>query len=116
MPSPRPIKRQWDRSFAVPRNKRGYHASGASMMRPSASSIFSVSLVTETLSAVTSRNSLVKVFIPTLQQLSLVLLGQLLQPCQFMTAKASTLREANWIEPEFGFVFLSLDVAITSVK
>ena len=78
IPSPPPMSRQRARCFVVPCRSRGYHASGASTVRPSANSTLSVSFVTLTFSAATSRNSFVKVLIPTIQQLLLILLDQLL--------------------------------------
>ena len=102
IPSPPPMSRQRARCFVVPCRSRGYHASGASTVRPSANSTLSVSFVTLTFSAATWRNSFVKVLIPTIQQLLLTLLDQLLQPVQLMAAKTTTLRQPCRIKPEFG--------------
>src|SRR6266540_1499987 len=63
------MSRQRWRSRTVPCTRRGYQASGAETSRPSVSSNVSVSSVTTARSAVETRRSAVKVFIPTVDQL-----------------------------------------------
>src|SRR5439155_20400941 len=93
------MSRQRERSLGKACSNRGYQASGASTVRPSTSSILSASFVMVTFSAATSRNSFVKVFIPTVQQLLPILLDQSLQLIQFVTTKTAALRQSNRVQP-----------------
>src|SRR5437588_9516931 len=77
MPRPPPSSRQDSRSSAEACASRGYQASGAEMVRPSASSTDRVSSLTSTWVASASRVSTTKELIPALQQLLPMLLDQL---------------------------------------
>jgi hypothetical protein len=66
---------EWLRSLAVPCCRRGNHASGAVMVRPSENSTSNVSAVTFTFSPATARGSATKVFMPFSQQLFAILVG-----------------------------------------
>jgi len=106
------MSRQRARGFALPYSNLGNQASGASTVRPSVSSTLSVSFVTATFSAATSRNSFVKVFIPTVQQLLPILLDQPLQMIQFVTAKTAALCQSNRVQPELCSVPLAFHVNV----
>src|SRR5260370_31528482 len=88
MPRPPPISRQKPRSSAVACARRGYQASGAAIVRPSASSTDTVSSPTSTRVARASRASTAEELIPTLQQLFSVLLDQVANPVDFFPAEA----------------------------
>src|SRR5437667_4348118 len=106
------MSRQRERSLGKACSNRGYQASGASTVRPSTSSILSASFVMVTFSAATSRNSFVKVFIPTVQQLLPILLDQSLLLIQFVTTKTAAQRQSNRVQPELCLVPLALHVNV----
>jgi hypothetical protein len=64
MPEPPPISRQFERSSGVPCRRRGYHASGAEIERPSDSSAVIASPLMVTVSARTTGVSVVEELIP----------------------------------------------------
>ena len=94
MPSPRPMKRQWLRSCC----RRGNHASGAVMVRPSDNSTNNVSAVTRKSSPAASRSSSSKVFIPFSQQFFAVFFDQPLNPIKFNTTKPAALLQPHRVE------------------
>lgn len=73
-PCPPPMSRQELRSAAVACTRRGYHASGTAMVRPSVSPTVKVFSLTSTRLAKASRVSTVEALIPILQQLLSMLL------------------------------------------
>src|SRR5208282_1553812 len=101
-PRPPPISRQEPRSSAVACARRGYQASGAAMVRPSARSTDKVSSLTSTLVARASRGSTAEKLIPTLQQLLSVLLDQPADPVDFLPAETAATLQSHGIEPELG--------------
>ncbi len=122
MPRPPPINRHEFRSSAVAWDSRGYQATGAEIVRPSAISTDNVSLVTFTWVAIEAWCSTAKELIPLLQQLQLVLLNQLGEPVDFLRGEPVTSLKADRIEPELGLTIIAFDVdvrrlaAIASVK
>jgi hypothetical protein len=109
IPSPRPIKRQRLRSLEVPCRRRGYQANGTKSVRPSARCTVRASSVTDTLSDATSPLSITK-FMPTPQQLLLLVLDQLLKPADLAPGKTTTMPQPHLIKPELRSVVISLDV------
>jgi hypothetical protein len=99
-PRPPPISRQERRSSAVACARRGYQATGAAMVRPSASSTDKASSLTSTPVAMGTRGSTVEELIPTLQQLLSVLLAKPPDPVDFLPAEAAATLQAQGIEPE----------------
>src|SRR5262249_27536868 len=90
----------------------GYQASGAAIVRPSASSIASVSSLTSTRVARATRGSTVEEPIPTLQQLLLMLLNQAPDPVNLPPAEAVAALQANGIKPEFRLGIVAIDVDV----
>src|SRR5437763_590673 len=86
IPAPSPTSN----SSSVACARRGYQASGAAMVRPSASSTDSVSSPTSTRVARAIRPSTAEEFIPALQQLVQVLLDQSADPADHLPAEAVT--------------------------
>src|SRR6266496_966431 len=110
MPSPRPMRRHFDRSSALPWAKRGYQDSGTLTVRPSTKSTTSASSVTETCCASATRSSLGEELIPCSTKFDLVLPHQGLQPSDLYSAKPATLCQPHRIEPEFATVCFPFDM------
>lgn len=110
IPRPRPISRQRLRSAAVARNRRGYHARGAEMLRPSLNSTRSVPSETATSSAKGTSISIAEILIPSLHELNLTITNQSLNPGDFCPRKSTTALRPYWIEPEFCDPIIPLDM------
>jgi hypothetical protein len=94
-------------SSAVPWRRRGYHASGTVIERPSVRSTIKLSSVTTRLCA---RTSATKVLIPTPNQILNVVFHKLLNAIDFATAKTTTALQSHRIEPELGNIIVALNV------
>ena len=111
-PRPPPMNRQERRSCGVACIRRGYQASGAAMVRPSASSTDNVSSLILTSVARASRVSIVEELIPTLQQLLPVLLDQRSDPADLASAETAATLEAHGVEPEVGLPVITFNVDV----
>src|SRR5262249_10514695 len=109
MPRPPAISRQAARSSAVACAKRGYQASGAAMVRPSANSTDKVSSLTATPVAKAARLSAAEERMPTLQQLRLMLLDQLPDAIDFLAAEAVAALQPYRVEPELRLAVVALN-------
>src|SRR5438093_400288 len=110
MPWPPPIRRQVFRSLAVACRSRGYHATGAAMLRPSANCTESVSSLTATCVASGVGLSAVKELIPSLQEMPLVFFDQMTDLVDLLPAEAMAALKFNWVEPELRLAVVALDV------
>src|SRR5947199_6955105 len=115
MPRPPPSSRHDPRSSAEACASRGYQASGAAMVRPSASSTDRVSSLTSTCVARASRVSTAEELIPALQQLLTMLLDQLANPVDLFPAEAVAALQSNGVEPELRFAVVTLDVDVSGL-
>src|SRR6266478_8098672 len=86
MPTPPPIKRQLPRALRDALCRRGNQASGARISLPSAS-VTRSTLVLTTTAVASGLNLTLEVFIPLLQEESLMLLDQPLQATKFAPVK-----------------------------
>ena len=122
IPRPSPISRHFFRSSCVPCNSLGYHTNGTAIVRPSSNSTISSSSVTFTFCAFASRKSIVKVFIPLLQNHLFSVFHQALYSPDFMCTKTAAILQSYRVEPKFSNLFLSLDmhmgrfIAVTGVE
>src|SRR5437868_1376897 len=98
MPRPPPSSRQDRRSAAVACASRGYQASGAVIVRPSANSADKVSSLTSTWVATASRVSTVEELIPALQQLLPMLLDQIANTVDLFGAEAAAALQSDGFE------------------
>src|SRR5438105_15920413 len=99
MPRPPPSSRQDPRSSAEACARRGYQASGAAMVRPSANSTDTVSSLTATRTAKAASVSTAEEFIPTLQQLLLMLFDQLADLVDLLPAESATALQPDGVDP-----------------
>jgi hypothetical protein len=90
--------------------RRGYHASGADIVRPSESSTDRVSAVTRTSVANASRLLAVKELIPALQQLLFVVLNQHSDPIEVFSPEPMTSFQSNWGQPKLRLAIIALDM------
>src|SRR5436309_1063609 len=104
-----PLRRQVDRSLAVACSSRGYQPSGTAMVRPSDKSTVKVSSVTFTSVARAFSISAIEKFIPTLQQLQLVLFDQVPNPFEFFATEAAVTLQTRHDEPELCLVVVAFD-------
>src|SRR6186713_2039835 len=112
MPSPRAISCHLPRSFALAWSKRGYHAKGTEILRPSVSSTVKVSSVTATAVARGVVVSVTEVVIPGLQQLPPVLIDEAGDVAKLCPPKTAAAGEPYWIEPELGDARIPLDMNV----
>src|SRR5262249_38003925 len=112
MPRPPPSSRHSPCSLTEPCASRGYQASGAAMVRPSASSTERVSSPTSTWASRPWRSSTVEGFIPAVRYLLPMLLDQLVDAVDFFPAEAATALEPDRVEPEFRLAVVSFDMDV----
>jgi hypothetical protein len=86
------------------------------MVRPSASSTDKVSSLTLTREARASRLSTVEELIPTLQEMLSVLLDQLVDLIDFLSAETRTLFQSHGIEPELRLGVVAIDVNVWRLR
>jgi hypothetical protein len=79
-------------------------------VRPSVKSTDKALFVTATFRALALCISFIEVFIPTFQQPFFVYLYKILNPVDFISTEAADFLQPYRIEPEFGFVFVPLNV------
>src|SRR5262249_55542195 len=91
---------------------RGYHPSGAAIVRPSANSTDSVSSLTSTPTARLAWVSTAEELMPPLQQLCLVLLDQHPYEVNLLAAESVAALQAHRIELELGFAVIPFDVDV----
>src|SRR4029079_6705830 len=108
MPSPRPMRRQFARSPALPFANRGYQAMGTAIERPSTRSTERVSSVTMTRSARAGQWSIGEVLITRSQQGGLVLPHQTQDTPEFGPTKAAALIEPNGGDAAFRALLAAL--------
>ena len=112
MSVPSSLISQLSRSCGVPCHKRGYHISGAMIVRPSMRSTVSESSLTLISFAPTSWISTTTEFIPLLTQEFLILYYKLANGAEFSSAKSAPFLQGNGIQPELSGHTLSLHVNV----
>ncbi len=115
MPSPRPMRRHFERSAEVPWAKRGYQERGTLTVLPSTKSTTKASSVTETCCASATRSSLAEELIPCSAKLAFVLPDHGLQSPDLDSAKPAALSQPYRIEPELATVPLPLDMHVAGL-
>src|SRR5450759_2667764 len=111
MPYPPPAICQWRRWSEVAFSRRGYHASGTVMVRPSTSRTLSSSSehsTDETRSSVI----LAEMAIPRLQQFFSMLFHETVQFAQFPGTESDVSRQRNRIEPKLSRKRLTVNVDV----
>src|SRR5271157_3725032 len=93
------------------RNKRGYHASGTVMVRPSRRATLRESLVNFT-SATRSSAVSAKMPMPGLQEFRFMFGDQFLNPPQFLGRKPKVPCEPERLQPEFGREIIPVDMDV----
>src|SRR5262249_37084458 len=111
-PRPPAIRRQEFRSSPVAWARRGDQASGAAMVRPSASSTDRVSSLTATLVARAALRATAEELMPALQQPLPMRLHQTPDAIDFLPAEAVAAFEPDRVEPELGLTIVALDVHV----
>src|ERR1019366_2791053 len=112
IPSPPAMRRQLVRSAGVPCAKRGNHASGTVIVRPSASSATRASSLTLTLWASASLSSAPEVLIPSPQQESRVFRDQFFDDSNLPAAETTALLQADRLQPNLCLSLFALDVHV----
>src|SRR6266851_2349764 len=112
MPWPPAIRRQDFLSLSVAWNRRGYQARGAAMLRPSANSTDSVSLLISTCVASGVGLSAVKELIPCLQEVPLVSLHQIADSVDLLPTEPMAAFDLDRVEPELRLAVVALNVNV----
>ena len=110
MPSPRPIKRQWERSAPVPCASRGYQEMGTVSARPSTSSTTNESSLNETRCACAGAISIGEVLMPCSEKLFRQFGYEPLDVPDLRRREAATVRQPHGIQPELRAVRITLNM------
>lgn len=105
IPNPPPALLQLARCAGVACRRRGYHAKGTMIVRPSNRSTLSESSVTRT-SFTRSPALGSEVFMPGLQKHLLMLNYQRLDPTEFLGTRTKIVRQGNRVEPKLHRVII----------
>src|SRR5579862_5338437 len=112
MPTPSPINCQCLRSFVLPFIRRGNHATGTAIVRPSVKSTERVSSVTCTDWAWAVRISSIEILLPTCHESFVVGFENPNNPPDFLTAESSVALEPRRRQPELCYVCIPLNVNV----